>query len=64
MSYSPAATDLVKGVQVQATQPVWTMTASNKTSMGNRVDVAAGAWGVGVLTAGIGLGAGLIFGMM
>ncbi|KAF2635507.1 hypothetical protein P280DRAFT_473779 [Massarina eburnea CBS 473.64] len=64
-SYAPSATSLVEGVQVQATAPVWTITAGEiGKSAAGRVEVAMGFWGIGVVSAGVGLGAGLVMGML
>lgn len=61
-SYAPSATSLVQGVQVQATQPAFTVTASGDAA--GRLEVATSIWALGMVIASMGLGAGMLFGML
>jgi hypothetical protein len=71
-SYAPSATSILQGVTVQATGSAASTTAtttgtgmaSMEMGAAGRLEVAVGAWSLGMVLASLGLGGGLLFGML
>jgi hypothetical protein len=59
--FSPSATSILSGLQVEATQPAITMMAGMDEQRGavGRLEVATSSWCVGMVVANLGLGVAL-----